>query len=46
VGTKSALETYFGYEGYARKPLPKPTKAEVAELAELFKEVVKLETSL
>ena len=46
VGTKSALETYFGYGGLARKPLPRPTKGDVAKYAEAYKEVVALEKSL
>lgn len=46
VGTKSALQSYFGYGGYARKPLPKPSKAEVAKLAEQFREVVEVEKRL
>lgn len=46
VGTKSALQSYFGYGGYARRPLPKPSKAEVATFAEQFKEVVELEKKL
>ena len=46
VGTKSALQAYFGYGGYARKPLPKPSKAEAANFTEQFKEVVELERRL
>jgi len=46
VGTKSALESYFGYGGYGRKPLPKPTKQEVAKYAEDFKELVEIEKRL
>jgi dihydrodipicolinate synthase/N-acetylneuraminate lyase len=43
VGTKSALQTYFGYGGYARKPMPRPTKEEADTYAQDFKELVALE---
>ena len=46
VGTKSALETYYGYGGHARKPLPRPTKEEVVIHASAFRELVELEKSL
>jgi 4-hydroxy-2-oxoglutarate aldolase len=46
VGTKSAMQSYFGYGGYGRKPLPKPSKAEIVKYSELFKEVVELERRL
>ncbi|KAK3177204.1 hypothetical protein OEA41_008533 [Lepraria neglecta] len=46
VGTKSALETYFGYGGVARRPLPRATKAEVMKYANGFKEIVEFEKSL
>lgn len=46
VGTKSALDSYFGYGGYARKPMPRPTKLDVAKYADDFKELVSLEKSL
>jgi len=46
VGTKSGLETYFGYGGFARKPLPRPTKSDVAKYAEDFGELASLEKSL
>ncbi|KAI9789460.1 MAG: hypothetical protein M1816_006002 [Peltula sp. TS41687] len=46
VGAKSALESYFGYGGNARKPLPRPSKAEAEKYAEEWKEVVMLERSL
>ena len=46
VGTKSALQTYFGYGGLARKPLPRPTKQEVMRYANDFKELVELENCL
>lgn len=46
MGTKSALQTYYGYGGYARKPLPRPTKQDVAKHADAFKELVELERCL
>ncbi|KAI4149313.1 MAG: hypothetical protein L6R39_002525 [Caloplaca ligustica] len=46
VGTKSALETYYGYGGFARKPLPRPNQQEAAKYASGFKELVELEKSL
>lgn len=46
VGAKSVLESCFGYGGYARKPLPRPSKAEAERYAEQWKEVVMLERSL
>jgi dihydrodipicolinate synthase/N-acetylneuraminate lyase len=46
TGTKSALQTYFGYGGYPRRPLPKPSKEDVARYETALKEVVELENSL
>ena len=46
VGTKSSLQTYFGYGGLARKPMPRPTEQDAEKYAEDFKEVVMLEKSL
>jgi 4-hydroxy-2-oxoglutarate aldolase len=46
VGTKSGLQSYFGYGGYARRPLPRPSKAEVSQFEEQFKEIVELEKKL
>lgn len=46
VGTKAALQHYFGYGGVARDPLPKPSEAEAAELAAGWKEIVELEATL
>jgi 4-hydroxy-2-oxoglutarate aldolase len=46
TGTKAALESYFGYGGFARRPLPKPSKDEVAKYEAMMKEVVELEKSL
>ncbi|KIX01632.1 uncharacterized protein Z518_09358 [Rhinocladiella mackenziei CBS 650.93] len=46
TGTKSGLQSYFGYGGYARRPLPKPSKEDVAKYEAMLKEVVDLENSL
>jgi len=46
VGTKTALETYYGYGGHGRKPLPRATKSDVIKYATDFKEVIELEQSL
>ncbi|KAF2435743.1 dihydrodipicolinate synthetase family protein-like protein [Tothia fuscella] len=46
LGVKSALQSHFGYGGYARKPLPRPSKEESRKWREGFDEVVKLERSL
>jgi len=46
VGTKSALQSHFGYGGHARKPLPRPNKEETARWREAFDEIVALEKSL
>ena len=46
VGTKSALETYFGYGGFARRPLPRPTAQDSAKYASDFKEIVDMEMAL
>ncbi|KAF2498669.1 aldolase [Lophium mytilinum] len=46
IGTKAALMAHFGYGGYARKPLPKPSKEETRKWRDAFEELVKLEKSL
>lgn len=46
VGTKSAMQTYFGYGGYGRKPLPRPTQVQSEQYAQDFHELVALEKSL
>ena len=46
VGTKSALETYYGYGGHARKPLPRASKQDVVKYANDFKEVIELEKAM
>lgn len=46
VGTKSGMESWYGYGGEARRPLPKRTKEEDAKYKDMLKEVVELENSL
>lgn len=46
VGTKSGLESWFGYGGFARRPLPRPTGKEGERWKELLREVVGFEGSL
>lgn len=46
TGTKTGLETYFGYGGYARRPLPRFSKQQVADCDEALREVVEFEKSL
>lgn len=46
VGTKSGLESWYGYGGVARRPLPKPSQEDVARYKSMLEEVVKYENSL
>lgn len=46
IGTKAGLVAHFGYGGYARKPLPRPSKEETSKWREAFDELVKTEKSL
>ena len=46
VGVKLALNEFFGYGGYARKPLPRPSGAQKAKVLDGFKELMQLEKSL
>jgi len=46
VGTKSCLQSYFGYGGYARKPLPRPNAEEAMAWERDFSEILQLEESL
>ena len=46
VGTKSALESYFGYGGVCRRPLPAPMKEEVVKFREDFEEIVEYEKAV
>lgn len=45
-GTKSSLMAHYGYGGYSRRPLPRPTKEEDARWKNMTVEVVELENSL
>ncbi|KAL2067326.1 hypothetical protein VTL71DRAFT_1750 [Oculimacula yallundae] len=46
VSTKAGMESWLGYGGYARSPLPHPTSDESAKWKEGFRELVALEKSL
>ena len=46
IGIKTAMESYLGYGGYCRKPVPRPTKEEVANYVEGFAELFELEKTL
>ncbi|KAF2675185.1 dihydrodipicolinate synthetase family protein-like protein [Microthyrium microscopicum] len=46
IGTKSAMQSHFGYGGYCRKPLPRPNKEETARWREAFEETIALEQAL
>lgn len=46
VSTKAGMESWLGYGGYARSPLPHPTSNESAKWKEGFRELVALEKSL
>lgn len=45
-GTKQALQSYFGYGGYGRRPLKRLEAARVASIEEGIKEVMFIEKSL
>lgn len=45
-GTKSALQSYYGYGGYGRRPLRRLEQAKVAAIADGIKEVMDIENSL
>ncbi|PVH87286.1 mitochondrial putative 4-hydroxy-2-oxoglutarate aldolase [Cadophora sp. DSE1049] len=46
VSTKAGMESWLGYGGYARSPLPHPTSNESSKWKEGFRELVALEKSL
>lgn len=46
AGTKSAIESYFGYGGHPRAPLKRLEKSKVSQVAEGVKEVMEIEKSL
>lgn len=46
VSTKAGMESWLGYGGYARSPLPRPTEDQSSKWMEGFRELVALEKSL
>ncbi|KAK0709678.1 hypothetical protein B0T26DRAFT_754843 [Lasiosphaeria miniovina] len=46
VGVKAGLQSWMGYGGYARSPLPKPTTEQAKKWKEGFRDLVLLEKSL
>ncbi|KAF2132514.1 aldolase [Dothidotthia symphoricarpi CBS 119687] len=46
IGTKAGLMAHFGYGGYARKPLPRPSKEDTRKWRDAFDELVQVENSL
>ncbi|OCK95958.1 aldolase [Cenococcum geophilum 1.58] len=45
-GTKSAIQSYYGYGGYPRRPLKRLSKEQVNAVAEGIKDVMEIEMSL
>ncbi|KAF1360764.1 dihydrodipicolinate synthetase-like protein [Lizonia empirigonia] len=45
-GTKSAIQSYFGYGGYPRRPLKRLSKEKTDAVAEGIKEIMEIEMSL
>lgn len=45
-GTKQAIQSYFGYGGYGRRPLPRLEQARINALEEGIKEIIDIENSL
>ncbi|OJJ31307.1 hypothetical protein ASPWEDRAFT_118427 [Aspergillus wentii DTO 134E9] len=46
VGIKAALQVYFQYGGFARRPLPRPDKEGMERYSEGFGEVIHVEKSM
>ncbi|CAG8980567.1 hypothetical protein HYALB_00002565 [Hymenoscyphus albidus] len=46
VSTKAGMQSWLGYGGYGRSPLPRPTQDESSKWKEGFRELVELEKSL
>ncbi|KAK5663102.1 hypothetical protein OQA88_6518 [Cercophora sp. LCS_1] len=46
AGTKQAIQSYFGYGGFPRRPLKRLDKARVAAIEEGVKEVMEIEKAL
>lgn len=45
-GTKSAIQSYYGYGGYSRRPLKRLLREKVNAVAEGIKGVMEIEKSL
>lgn len=45
-GTKSALQSYYGYGGYPRRPLARMTQSQTQEVAEKIRKAMELERTL
>lgn len=45
-GTKSAIQSYYGYGGYPRRPLKRLTESQVRHIREGIREVMEMEKSL
>lgn len=46
VGVKAALNSFLGYGGFARRPMPRPDAAESAKWADELKELMDVENKL
>lgn len=46
ISTKAGMESWYGYGGFARSPLPRPTSEQSEKWKEGFRELVILEKSL
>jgi 4-hydroxy-2-oxoglutarate aldolase len=46
VGSKSAMNSFYGYGGHCRRPLPRPTAEDVSKYKRGFAELMELEKSL
>lgn len=46
VGVKVGLQSYFGYGGFARRPMPRPVGEQAKKIADELKELVDLENTL
>ncbi|KAI9650193.1 hypothetical protein NHQ30_000206 [Ciborinia camelliae] len=46
VSTKAGMQSWLGYGGFGRAPLPRPTSDEMAKWKEGFRELIALEKSL
>lgn len=46
LGVKAGLQEFYGYGGWARHPLPRPSKAELAKIADGMRQLVDVEKSL